>query len=294
MATFPGFGAQKQENPLTKFMRRPKMMLRLPSKGKYWPPNTIDKSENNEYEVYAMTIKDEIMAKTPDALLTGQAMANIIQSCVPSIKDAMELPGIDLDAALIAIRIATYGEKTTVTANIPGREEPMDFDIDLRPVLDNIIDNTKWEEKIVLNDELTAYIKPINYRLISRYALSTMEAGKLMSEIIVNQDLTQTQKTQMQTEAVERLTTSTLDQVISSIMRIDSPEGSVTDPELIAEFLNNCDKEIFKMISSRFDQLNEDNNKRMITVATPDDLRAQGLPETLSVDFNFDISSFFG
>jgi hypothetical protein len=269
------------------------MMLRLPSKGKYYPAGSLDKKEDNEYEVFAMTVKDEIMAKTPDALLTGQAMANIIHSCVPAIKDAMEMPGIDLDAVLIAIRIATYGEKSTIEVNIPGQEQQEEFQIDLRPVLDNICENTSWEEKIVLNEDLNVYIRPINYRLISRYALGTMEASKLINQVAFNNDIDEGTKIKYQAEAVEKLTVATLDQVVSSIMRIDTPDGSVTDQEHIAEFLNNCDKEVFRTVSSRFERLNEENNRRKITIATPDDLRAKGVPDQLEVDFNFDLSSFF-
>jgi len=293
MQNFSNFGAKPKTNPLTKYMRRPKLMLRLPSKGKYWPEGTLIEKEDNSYEVYAMTIKDEIMAKTPDALLTGQSMANIIQSCVPNIKDAMAMPGIDLDAVLIAIRIATYGEKSTVNVNVPGEEEPTEFEVDLRPVLDNICDNMIWEEKLVINEDITVYIEPINYRLISKYAISTMEAQKLITEIAINTQLDDTTKLKYQADAVEKLTNATLDQVINSIMRIDSTEGSVDEIDFIAEYLNNCDKEVFSMISKRFETLNEENNKRKLTISTPDDLRAKGLPDQIQVDFNFDISSFF-
>ena len=289
----PGAYVKPRLNPLAKYMRRPKMMLRLPSQGKYWPDGALDRKEDNSYEVYAMTIKDEIMAKTPDALLTGISMAHIIESCIPSIKDDMAMPGIDLDAVLIAIRIATYGEKTTVNFTVPGKDEPIDFDIDLRPVLDNICDNTYWDEKLVINDDMTAYIKPINYALISKYALSTMEATKLLTEIATNVTLDDATRMKYQAEAVEKLTNATLDQVVSSIMRIDSTEGSVEDTNFIAEYLNNCEKEVFNKISVKFDSLNEENNRRKLTIATPQDLIDQGMPETVQVDFNFDLSSFF-
>jgi hypothetical protein len=57
-----------------------------------------------------MTAKDELMLKTPDALMNGQATVEVIKSCVPSIKNPWHMPSIDIDTILIAIRIATYGE----------------------------------------------------------------------------------------------------------------------------------------------------------------------------------------
>ena len=53
--------------------------------------------ENRELPVYPMTAIDEITYRTPDALFNGQAVVNVIHSCVPNIKNAWEIPGTDLD-----------------------------------------------------------------------------------------------------------------------------------------------------------------------------------------------------
>src|SRR6056300_1622120 len=97
-------------SPLQKFYRQPKLYLSLPSDGKYYPPGVLETTETGEYPVYSMTAKDELAFKTPDALINGQSTVDVIQSCIPNIKNAWEMPSLDLDAALIAIRIATYGE----------------------------------------------------------------------------------------------------------------------------------------------------------------------------------------
>ena len=109
-----------RQNPLHKYFRQPKIYLRLPSSGNFYPAGALEKTESGEYPVYSMTAKDEIVMKTPDALMNGQATVDIIQSCVPNIKDAWKVPSIDLDAILVAIRIATYGEMLDVSAIIPG------------------------------------------------------------------------------------------------------------------------------------------------------------------------------
>lgn len=98
-------------NPLASFFRQPKIYVSLPSKGMFWTKESLEMTENGELPVYAMTAKDEIMLKTPDALISGQATVDVIQSCIPAIKDAWKMPSIDLDTILVAIRIATYGEK---------------------------------------------------------------------------------------------------------------------------------------------------------------------------------------
>jgi hypothetical protein len=79
-----------------------------------------------------MTAKDELAFKTPDALLNGQAMVDVIQSCFPNIKNAWVAPMVDLDTIMIAIRLATYGEKMPFTHKVPGTDEEVEYEIDLR------------------------------------------------------------------------------------------------------------------------------------------------------------------
>ena len=85
--------------------------------------------ESGEYPVYAMTAKDEILFKTPDALLNGQATVDVIQSCMPNVKDAWKAPSIDMDAMLVAIRMASYGELLPMKGMIPGTDIEKDFDL---------------------------------------------------------------------------------------------------------------------------------------------------------------------
>ena len=109
MATFNPDQFEEQ-NPLRKYFRQPKVYITLPSKGKFYADGAIELPESGEFPVFAMTAKDELTMKTPDALLNGQATVDVIKSCIPAIKNPWSMPSIDLDAVLIAIRIATYGE----------------------------------------------------------------------------------------------------------------------------------------------------------------------------------------
>ena len=73
-------------SPLQKYKRQPKLFIDLPSKGAWYSPQVAEKFE--ELEVYSMSASDEIAVKTPDALITGNAVVNIIQNCIPEIKNA--------------------------------------------------------------------------------------------------------------------------------------------------------------------------------------------------------------
>ena len=97
-------------NPLANHFRQPKLYMKLPSGGLFNTDKDLDFPENKEIAIFPMTAKDEIRFKTPDALMNGQGVVDVIQSCVPEIKDAWQIKSHDLDTILIAIRIATYGE----------------------------------------------------------------------------------------------------------------------------------------------------------------------------------------
>jgi hypothetical protein len=71
--------AVNSNNPLLKHFRQPAIYLRLPSGGKFWNPKSLDLPESNDVPIYPMTIKDEITIKTPDALMNGQGVVDVIQ-----------------------------------------------------------------------------------------------------------------------------------------------------------------------------------------------------------------------
>jgi hypothetical protein len=142
---------QISQNPLFSFMRQPKIFIKLPSGGKFWNQGSLSIPETGEFPVYSMTAKDELMFKTPDALMNGQAIVDVIQSCIPNIKNAWDTPAIDLDTILIAMRLATYGEKMTVSNTIPVLEEEVDFELDLRMLLDQQ-QNSTWMDQIIIDE----------------------------------------------------------------------------------------------------------------------------------------------
>jgi hypothetical protein len=280
------------KNPLTAFMRRPKVFLRLPSQGRYWPDGAIDISDTNEYAVYAMTVKDELLLKTPDALLNGYGTVSVIQSCIPAIKDAWQIPSIDLDAILMALRIASYGEKVEVDIQIPESSETEPFEIDLRPMLDSVIDNIVWDPMIKINDDITVHIKPINYKDLTQANIMNFEGERILRQMLEPNTPEET-KIQLMNQAAERLAEANVIQVVNGIERIDTSEGSTDDKEHITEFLKNSDPTVFKAVNKRFKELNEKNNYSEITVQTPPKYVEQGAPETITTKFELDYSSFF-
>lgn len=284
---------QNQKNPLTAYMRRPKVFLKLPSGGKYWDDGSLDMPENGELPVFGLTAKDELLIRTPDALFNGRTTVDVIKSCVPNILDPWKMPSIDVDAVLIAIRIASYGEKMEMNVTIPGTQETEPFEIDLRPMLDQIAENTIWEEKVVINDDITVYIEPVTYKTMTDYSIMSFDSNRILATLVQETGLTEEQRVDMAATAMAKVADATLMQMVHGIKRIDSREGSTDDPAHIQEFLENIEKDVFTKISTAFKKLNDHNNERSVTLQVPPQYIAQGSPETISVPFQFDYSNFF-
>jgi hypothetical protein len=165
---------QDNNNPLRKYFRQPKVYLRLPSRGKYYAAGSLDMPESGEIPVYAMTAKDELILKTPDALLNGEATVEVIKSCIPNIRDPWKMPSIDSDAILIAIRLATYGEKLELSTKVPNTGEEREFQVDLRQLLDQLAEFT-FDPFITIDDDMTVEIRPTSYKEFTENAMKTFE-----------------------------------------------------------------------------------------------------------------------
>ena len=148
-------------NPLAQYFRQPAIYLRLPSGGAFYPKGTLELTPNGELPVYPMTALDEITYRTPDALFNGQAVINVIQSCVPNIKNAWAMPSVDLNAVLTSIRIASYGHELGIDSACPACSEENEYEVDLRLLLDDIKPQD-FSSPLTFGD-LTVVFKPMSY-----------------------------------------------------------------------------------------------------------------------------------
>ena len=109
-------------NPLSEYFRSPKLYVRLPSGGKFYTKDIVEYPESGELPVFPMTAKDELIMKNPDSLLNGEAVSQLIKSCVPNVKNVREMISNDVDVLLIAVQGATHGDDIEVTAPCPSCE----------------------------------------------------------------------------------------------------------------------------------------------------------------------------
>lgn len=275
----------KKANPLSNYFRQPKMYMRLPSHGQFYPAGALDNSEIDEYPVYAMTAKDELMFKTPDALMNGQATVEVIKSCIPAIKNPWQMPSLDLDAVLIAIRIATYGEQMDMHATCPACQHYNDFTLNLVDYLDSIA-QTNYNTEINV-PPLQIHIRPYSYKEISRTAMKSLEQQKIFN-VVNNEDMPDEEKIEKFGESFVKLTQLTVDVVAGCITQIVTPEGAVTDLEAIKEFVENAPSDVFNAINERVMDLKEQMTLKAQNVECSE------CKHNWTVEVTMDQTNFFG
>lgn len=282
----------QSNNPLAKHFRQPAIYTTLPSNGEYYSDGSLvfDNSDSKELAVYPMTAKDEMTMNTPDALLNGDATVRVIQSCIPGIKDAWQMPTLDLDTVMIAIRIATYGHMMELTVVVPESEEEMTVNVDLRITSDQI-DKTAFDGYVPV-DDLRFKVKPMSYRQLTNLQLRSYEQQRLISQVI-DTEMKPAEKQIKFAEIFGHMTNLTLDNMKESILEIATGEDTVTDRKYIEEFVDNMDGAVAGKIKKRLDDQAQLGKIKPITMQTTADMQEKGAPATFESPISMDNSNFF-
>lgn len=272
-------------NPLSKHFRQPAIYLKLPSKGRFWPEGSIDITATGELPIFPMSVRDEIALKTPDALMNGAGVADMIKSCIPNIRDPYVCPTVDLDAILIAIRLASYGTGMDISARCMSCQETNEVTVNLTGLLDNMRMSGYEDANI---DNLKFEFKPQTFRDLNAANQVTFEEQKLLA-LVADENMPDLEKNERFKVSFQRLTDLSLGTVMNSIRSITTDEGiKVTDSTQIREFFDNCDRKTYDAVKTKIDEFNSSNKLRPVKIT------CQHCSKEYESDLVFDQSNFFG
>jgi hypothetical protein len=273
-------------NPLAKHFRHPSIYLKLPSQGIFWPSNSVSIPVTGEIPVLPMTTKDEIILRTPDALLNGQGVVSAIESCCPSIKNAWDMPSIDVDATIIAIRIASYGNQMDFNATCPHCDEISDYAIDLGLVLESV--TVPDYNKTVASDGLKIKLKPQSYAAMNQVNMISFEEQQIMRTLGDMQDDNRIEAQAKFDAHLNNLIDLNISTLASSTDYIETDDGTIVNNlEYINEFYKNCDTKIIKSIQAQLEEFNEVAKLKPVTV------NCHHCDQQFNVEIEFDWANFF-
>jgi len=271
-------------NPLSQYFRQPSIYIKLPSQGQNYPQGSLNMPQNGELPVYPMTAIDEITYRTPDALFNGQATVNVIQSCLPNIKDAWGIPGIDLDTILIAIRIASYGHDMDFATTCPACQETTERTLDLRSTLDTL--RAPDYSATIKHRDLEIYFRPLSYKNLNDNSQLQFEQQKLL-QVIPDSTISEADKMTALTKAFKQLTEITVRSLSISITAIKTPQALVSEQPYIEDFLKNCNRDLFNQIRDHVLELREQSEMQ------PLQLQCTSCKHEYEQALTLDMTSFF-
>ena len=275
----------KQPNPLSKYFRQPSIYIKLPSEGKYWGDGSLDLPINNEIPVYPMTARDEVTLRTPDALMNGSGVVEVIQSCCPSIKNAWEMPSIDLDAVLMAIRIASYGHEMDIDANCPKCKEENNFVLDLRELMGK---SALPNYQVPVNTHgLVVVLKPQKFFNINKKNSAGFEEQKII-ESINDSTLSDEEKVAKINQSMARLLDVSMETITNSTESITVDGVMVTDKDHIKDFYNNADGAILRDLQKRLAEISDEVSIK------PMDTVCKACATEFKIPIEFEYANFFG
>jgi hypothetical protein len=281
---------ETNSNPLKKYYRQPKQFIKLPSNYLFYSEGAIEVPESEEVAVYPMTAKDELIFKTPDALLNGEATVRVIESCIPAVKNGWGMPSLDIDACLIAIRMATYGTRMTVTINVPNTQIQKDYDLDLQVTLNRLL-NAKYSDTIVF-ENFEIKTKPLNYKEFTAVALKSFEEQRLQA-VLTNRGFTEEQKLTEFQKSFSKLTDLNIGMIVDTITSIRVDGNVVTDKIMIKEFIDNTSKEFYGAILDHLERQREEFSLPPVVLTATEEEKTAGAPDTYQVPITFDTANFF-
>ena len=225
------------------------------------------------------------MLRTPDALMNGQGVVSVIESCVPAITNAWAMPSIDMDAILIAIRIATYGEGMDIDSTCPQCNHENRHRLDLNPILLRVR-SPDFSETVSI-DELIIKLKPLNYMQSNRSNINSFEEQKII-QLINDDDVDGEVKKFQLDQHLKNVVNNSIAQLTDSTESITTSDGEkVTDKNFIAEFYTNASNATIKAVQQKLRDFAE------VAGLPPARVQCEECSHDYNVAVTFDYANFF-
>ena len=188
---------------------------------------------------------------------------------MPDILDAWQIPAMDLDTVLTAIRIASYGHEMEFSTQCPKCQAESDRVIDLRQVMDGL--GTPDYDQSIRTGDMEIFLRPMTYKNLTDNSKMQYENQKML-QMLPDTTVPDVDKMTAMGAALKKIT----------------PTAMVREPEFIEEMLQNCDRNLFNHIRDRIVEL------KSISEMKPLHFECDECQHPYEQQLTLDMSSFFG
>lgn len=272
-------------NPLISAYRKPTLYVSLPSGGNYYEPKP-KLSVDNELAIYAMTARDELISKTPDALFNGEATTALIRSCCPDIDVPNQIPINDLIVILLGIRQASYGRNLDVDVKCPECEEMNMLSLDGQKLL-GAFNSKEQNNKIKLDNKFTVHVKPYNLEDRTLLQIQQVKQKKLIDNL-TSSELDEDERAEMFGRTFVDIAELTIELIANCIYAVKAPESEeITDCDMIKEWLQSITKTDYDVIRERVEELSDSG------FDTKFKAQCQSCKHEWETEIDLDVANFF-
>jgi len=270
---------------LQSYKRQPKIYINLPSKGAFYNTDVIKDLKCTEMPVFGMNTYDEITIKTPDALFSGDATANVIKSCVPYVLDPWSINNFDLDFILISLRVATYGQYLTVEVSCPHCKQQSEHQVNLTALMDSFQDKPLYNT--ITFEGLKIQLRPLTYRETQNFSKQNF---RLQQDLLTLDNYTGAEKDKKAQDIYDKFSALSFDTIISHIQDISNENNETeTDLKIIKDFIIHNDLQFYSLLQDSIKKVNNEWEIKPVTVTCQHEDCKKDFPST--IDFNY--SNFF-
>lgn len=275
---------------LAQFYRQPEIYITLPG-AQFYPEGMLELSATGEIPVFSMTAKDDIAIKTPDALISGEAVHQVISSCIPSIKDPWQMPATDVDFALIAIRIASFGDEMELEymCNNEKCNEEFRVGVNLNQYIEHLGNiDISYDSTVIPYGEIKVHIKPLTYLDLSIIQRRSFEEQRAMEAASLMEGLSEEEKHETYQRILNNLTDLNISSLTSGVQGIELPDGEViTNKEEIVNFVNNTSVKLYRKINNAIGEIRDSTSLEPVEAQCPE------CKNTMQAPLLFDYANFF-
>jgi hypothetical protein len=275
------------DNPLTQYFRLPQIYVKLPSEGRFYHADDIELSDNGELAIHALTALDQMLLRTPDALLNGESLIKVVKNCVPGVKNPKKLVEPDINLILLAIKIASSGETSDLTIPCEKCSHENTYEINLNDVLETAT-KVPTDNVIHLNDALLITLYPYTFTQRNLTLLNEIKYNQAI-KLLQNEDIENPEIISKAAQTVEDMSIRTFEIIAQSIHSITILKTNqiVTDRNFIEEFLRGISKPQSDVIIDKIKNLNNSGIK------TEHEFTCVNCNYTWTQPLDFDPTSFF-
>lgn len=274
----------------------PQVEIALPTRGQFYPDGQVIAvgADPDNLVIKPISVLEESTFNDPLLLLTGHAIDKMIKRVCPAVIDPGALCELDVQAILIASRIASHGPMMKVQHTCESCGYKNDLEIDLNSHILNF-DSYTPEQAMKFNVVLgisgqSVSLRPMLYKDTVDMTMSLVRSStKAETFSEEDADTLTPEFVDMYREQFERTLDTNLKALCASIYYVTAKSGKiVTDADIITDWLTSLPMEDVTQITNRIKEINEEIRERSLMTYT-----CQGCGEESSFYLELDPQKLF-